>query len=463
MKKKMILLVIMCVCLMLVGCGKKKTDESLNGKITLDINPSIELEIKDVKVDKINPLNEEANEIISRDFEGKSINEVFDEIIKNSIAKGYIEDEHLSIILGIEELKGDEGKDRKSFEDLLREACDKNEVRVEIIVPEITEEARHEAQGYGITPAKAAYILETIKDREGLHIDDLKDKSVIELHEMKESGHYCEPGYTLHGDFCEKAIKEEDPKEGKRCPNGTIEYKGKCYEEKPFDETDNLICGEHRTLKGDKCVFTEVKNAQPSKYSCSVGTAKTRLEAGLTRATDGDAKDIVCVDDSKATHPVTPCEAGKAGDGTEYLESGGKCYWHRAGLLPEGCPGKIKVGGECWDDATGIYICIGNRDGKRYSSRNEICEGSIKYTNPTISEYKCDSGYTLNGNKCSKEIEEPVEHERVCPPDTTKIDGDKCLDMNNSKEYEVGLVCNKDARLVKDKCVYYESVEAMGK
>ena len=92
MKKKMILLVIMCVCLMLVGCGKKKTDESLNGKITLDINPSIELEIKDVKVNKINPLNEEANEIISRDFEGKSINEVFDEIIKNSVAKGYIED-----------------------------------------------------------------------------------------------------------------------------------------------------------------------------------------------------------------------------------------------------------------------------------------------------------------------------------------------------------------------------------
>ncbi len=430
--------------------GSKKDEVAM---ITLDINPSLEIEIQDGKANRINPLNEEAGELIDRKFEGKPLEDVLQEIVVNAREKGYMEDDHLSIILGME-------KNDKKIEDMLRNVCEKQHIRVEIVVPEITDEAKKEAQGYGVTPAKAAYILELIKDNGELHFDDLKDKSVIELHEMKQSGNWCNQGYVLHGSDCEKAIREEEAQEGQTCPRGTVEYKDKCYDEGPMEETEELECHEGFELNNGKCINKIIVNAAPSKYECSKGYAKTRYEAGLTGAKDGDAKDVVCVDASNATHPVTPCEAGKAGDGTEYLESGGKCYWHRAPVIDSGCPGKVQVGGDCWDDATGIYICIGNRDGKRYSSKDEFCEGSIKYTQPTVTEYKCQIDYILEGNKCIKNEEEDPHHVMGCSEGYTKADNNRCLDMEHPKEKEKGYICPNEARLEKNKCVYYETMPA---
>ena len=436
----------------------KTTDESLNQLITLDINPSIEIEIHNGNADRINMLNEEANEVINRDFEGKPISEVFDEIIKNVREKGYFDNDGLFIILGVEELEGESNKDRKTAEDLLREACERADFHPTIMVPQITEEAKHEAQGYGITPAKAAVILDAMKRIDGLNFDDLKDKSVRELNEMKEHGVYCEQNFQLHGNICERVVSEEKAEEGQSCPEGTNEYKGKCYKDVAIEETDNLKCRDGWILKDSKCVRTISVNATPDKYTCSSGTAKTKAELGLTPANAGDAQEIICVDESTITHPITPCEAGKAGDGTEYLESGGKCYWHRAPAMDGQCPGKEKVGYECWDDATGIYICLGKRDGERYKNRNAICPG-YKSTNPTVSSYKCDAGYTLDGNKCNKEESEAAEHERTCRDGYTLIDNSRCLNLNEEVDKVIGLVCPKEARLEKDKCVFYETSE----
>ena len=463
-KKKKIILIVAIVAVIIIALvlglfvlkknSDSKKEEKITAIITLDINPSFELDIQDNKVNRINPLNEEAWELIDRKFEGEPLEDVLQEIVVNAREKGYMEDEHLSIILGME-------KNDKRIEDKLREICDQQHIPVEIIVPEITEEAKKEAEGYGVTPAKAAYILSILKDNQELNFDDLKDKSVIELHEMKESGHWCDHDYTLRGNFCEKVIREEKPQEGYKCPDGTYEYNGKCYEEEPSEETDKYTCPDGTTLRDKNCINTISKAAIADKYSCNTGTAKTKAELGLTPANAGDAKEVLCVDESTITHPITPCEAGKAGDGTEYLESGGKCYWHRAPVIDTGCPGKIQVGGDCWDDATGIYICLGHRDGDRYSNRDAICPG-YKYTNPVVSSYKCESGYTLNGDKCTKEESSPAMKERVCPKGFTKVDGERCINESNTVEKEKGLTCPEEARLVEERCVFYESVEAHG-
>ena len=453
---KRILVVLLCIMLILVGCGKKA--ESSKYKVTLDINPSIELEIEGNKVNIINMLSSDADAVINRDFEGKTIEEVVNEIVKNAVEKNLVDNNELMVIIGTEE--GTSSDDRMTVEDYLMKACDKNDIRANIIVPEITEEARHEAEGYGVTPAKAAVILQAIEGKEDLHFDDLKDKSARELSDIIHTGLYCRGGFTLRGDFCEGKVKEEEPKNGKTCPEGFMEYKGACYEEAPLDETEKLVCTNGSTLKGEECVRTVSIAATPSKYTCSKGTAKTRAEAGLTGHNAGDAKDIVCEDTSKATHPVSPCELN---DGTEWTKLGGKCYWHRAPVIDTGCPGKIKVDGFCWDDASNVLICKGARDGKQYKSRNDYCEGSVKYTNPTVSEYKCDSGYKLDGKKCTKEESSPAEHERACPDGFKLVNNDKCIDMNNQSEKVDGFYCDKNARLEDNKCVYYEVEEALGK
>ena len=100
-----ILVVVLVVALVLGLLLKKNFDSKKNDVsaiITLDINPSIEIEIQDGKANQINPLNEEAWELIDRKFEGEPLEEVLREIVVNARKKGYMEDEHLSIILGME-------------------------------------------------------------------------------------------------------------------------------------------------------------------------------------------------------------------------------------------------------------------------------------------------------------------------------------------------------------------------
>ena len=289
-------------------------------------------------------------------------------------------------------------------------------------------------------------------------MENLANKSVSELNETKTTGKYCDKEYTLEGDWCYKEIDRTSASDGEVCPLGYLEYDGKCYEEAPIEETNTFVCHDDFYLEEDKCVRIETINAEASRFACSQGEAKTKVSLGLTDQTNGDANDIVCVDYSEATHPVSPCELN---DGTEYTMSGGKCYWHRAPVIASGCPGKIQIGDFCWDDASNIYICAGYRDGKQYSNRNEYCENSVKYFEPIVSEYKCPNGYTLSGNQCVKEEKQEAMHERKCPNEYTLVNNDRCINYNKMANKENGLVCEGDnSRLKGNMCIIYEVVHA---
>lgn len=136
---KRVLIVIICLMLF-VGCGKKEKEEGISGMLTIDINPSIEMEIRDNNAIRINPLDSEAEEIVDRNsMESKPLGEVLDVIIAKFKEKGYAENNEMIIILGMEE------KNVK-VEELLKAACEKAKIKANIIVPEITEEAKHEAE-----------------------------------------------------------------------------------------------------------------------------------------------------------------------------------------------------------------------------------------------------------------------------------------------------------------------------
>ena len=299
------------------------------------------------------------------------------------------------------------------------------------------------------------------KENENITSQDLINKPVKELKATKETGNYCDDGYILEGDFCLREKERIVASNGKVCPDRYYDDNGTCYAEEAVIDTNELTCDEESTLNGKKCLRKMSIDAEPSKYSCSNGEAKTRLELGLSSANDGNAKQVLCVDYSNATHPVTPCEL-PADDPTERMSSGGRCYWHRAPVIAEGCPGKIQVGGECWDDASSIYICAGYRDGKQYGSRDEYCEHSIKYTDPTIIEYKCsEDNYTLNGNKCERTEEYNAFHVRTCLDGYTKTENDHCLDRTKTTAKVDGFICDmENSKLKGNECIIYEIIEA---
>ena len=458
MKKKIIIPIIIFLILVIGIISIVIISNRTVSTITLDINPSIEINLtKKDKVKNIIALNEDAKDIADKKIKGKTLDEALNIITNNLIDKGYAEDKQILILLH------SEGNiDNQKIDNKLRNIFGEKEIFTDIVIIEnITADDEKLAKKYNITPAKAAYINSITKENNDIPIESLIDKPVNELKETKETGKYCNEGYNLEGDFCLKEINRISAQNGKVCPEGYYEYENKCYEEIQFEETDKLMCTDEFTLKETKCSRTITIDAEPVEYSCISGEKKTRLEMGLTDANAGDANDIVCVDFSSATHPVSPCEAN---DGTEYTISGGICYWHRAPVIEIGCPGKIQVNGECWDDASNIYICVGYRDGKQYSSKDEYCENSIKYIDPIVTEYKCPEGHILNGTKCIKEEIEDAWHEKVCPSGYTLVNYDRCINKNKTTNFIDGYVCNKEnTRLEGNTCIILDMVEAKRK
>ena len=425
--------------------------------ITMDINPSIEIKLnKNNKVKSIKALNNDGKDIITNNIKGKTLEDSLDIIVKNVIEKGYISEDQVTILLY------STGKiNNNELKFTVGNSFGAQSIATDIIfVNNITKEDEKLAKQYNISPAKAAYINSIKKENDNIDVANLVDESIRGLTETKNTGKYCDKGYNLEADWCYKEVDRKPAANGDVCPRGYLEYEGKCYEEVPIDHTDKLMCRDEFELKGKKCVREVKIDAEAVDFTCPYGQEMTNYEAGLTEKDAGNANDKVCVDVSNATHPVSPCETH---DGTEYTIAGGKCYWHRAPVIAEGCPGKVQVNGECWDDASNIYICEGFRDGKRYSSRDEYCENSIKMVPPTVTEYKCPSDYKLDGAACYKDEVEDAFYEMVCPSGYNQVFNDRCINKNKIGNTEKGLVCKyESSRLKGDTCVIYDIIESKG-
>ena len=455
MKKKFIISILLIFILIIGFISFNIWDNRVISTISLDINPSIKINLtKKGKVKNVIALNNDAKKIITNKYNNKTLDEVFELLITKLINKGY-NDNIMNVILYTEgNIKS------KDIAQNIEFIFGKKDIHTEIIIIDnITKDDEELAKKYNITPTKASYIKSIIDSNKNINIEYLKDKSVNELTETKITGNYCPNNYILEGDWCLKEKERIAPNNGEICPAGYYEYNGICYEETPSIESDKYICREEFKLNNNKCIREVTEPAMPLKYLCTTGTKKTKLDAGLTEANAGDANDIICVDTSNATHPVSPCEVN---DGTEYTISGGKCYWHRAPVIAEGCPGKIQVGGFCWDDASKVLICVGARDGKQYNSRSDFCEGTVKYNNPIVTEYKCENkNAKLNDNKCIIEEIEDAEKEKYCKEGYSLVNKDKCINYNKTTNKENGLICEKEnSRLKGTTCIIYEMIEA---
>ena len=425
--------------------------------ITLNINPSIEINLdKQEKVINVKALNEDAKSIVSKEYNNKTLDETFELLITNLIDKDYVNDNNVNIILYTEGNIEIENVTRK-----IEFIFGKEEVHTELtIIDKITKEDKSLAKKYHITPAKAAYINSIAKDIEKVNIEALVDKSVRELVETKETGNYCDKDYTLEGSWCIKEIDRVTAKTGEVCPSGYYEYENKCYEEAISEETSNLICRDEFKLEGETCIRRATTEAIITSYSCPSGEVRTKAEIGKTVPGAGDANDPYCVDANSKTHPVTPCNL-PASDPTERMSYGGKCYWHRAPVIAEGCPGKVQVNGMCWDEAVNIYLCP-NGNNSITRSKDDYCYEVLSGVKPVPASYKCDDAdMTLTGSTCIKEEQEEAMHERICPSGYTLVNHDRCINYNRITNKENGFICESENTKLKDNiCIIYEMVEA---
>ena len=183
-----ILLVILIICVIVFIFIKNKNvketvkeaqfDIKVASTITMDINPSIKVEVnKDSKVIIVIDLNEDAKSINSDDLKERNVNDVIKTLTTRLLTVGCFKDDATIII----NVAGDISSD--NIKNVIKNTL-KNSVEVNIIEPVITEGGKKLAKDLGITEAKASYLEEVISENPNIKIEDIKDKSVKEIEEV---------------------------------------------------------------------------------------------------------------------------------------------------------------------------------------------------------------------------------------------------------------------------------------
>ena len=454
--KKKIIIPIICVAVILIALLVILLIPKGNGvysTITLDINPSIEINLdKEDKVIDVVALNDDAKELLEFETEGISLDNLLDNVAKKLWEKGYVNENRIVVLMTYTEKVDVDDFDRK-----IRHIFGENNIDTDIIVvDEVTEEDKKYAEEHNISPAKAAYINSIVKENSSIDKDTLLEKPIKELKDTKETGFYCDEGYTLNADFCEKEIERKDALSGNVCPSNYYEYKGKCYRDAPLEETNNYVCYGDLKLQGDKCIRTETRNAE-AEYTCDKGELMRKGDVNPIGASDNDK--MYCVDKSTGQAPVLRCLKS-----SYHMIIGGKCYNGPAPTINGGCPnGDTLVNGGCYSkDSEDQYECPnGNIYEKSKGTFVELCPDTFTYMEPKLKGYKCEEGFTLNDKKCIRTEEQPAEKERTCPSSYTLIDNAKCLNYNDTQNKQNGFYCEDDIARLEDKsCVVYDIVEA---
>ena len=414
--------------------------------IYLDINPSIMLKVNSNKeVVEIKALNEDAKNVVSDEFINKKMEYVFEKIRDDVVDNRYSKDEKAHIIIYSEgSITNDE------LESFLVDLFSQKDCVVEIIrIDNISEEDRKIANDFNISVSKAAYINMIKKENEQISVDDLIDKSVGELAQIKENKIYCDDGYILEGRDCLKEISRVDAVKGEVCPNGYYEYNEECYNYNIALETDEYYCEGDAKLEGDKCVTTRIDKAQIKEYKCTTGTPMSCKKALADHADEFDDECITCVDESTLELPTYACVFKKNG---KCYHGPGKPYWEGKCIN-----GDVEYNGKCYEQKKYEWKCS---DGKLVKTKDTYCP-SIKYTAPEP-VYACeDMKDTLDGEKCIVKNEVPAPRKVGCKEGYILVENRICIDLNNKASKEIGYKCEgENTKLINDKCIIYERIDA---
>ena len=154
----------------------EKFDDVAIYTITLDINPSIKIELnKDKKVINVIALNDDAKEIINEDFKGKTFEEEIEILSVNLNNKHLLED--ATIIVSSENI------DEEELKSVINNSFQTKSITYDLIIPKITETAKENASKYNISEGKAAYLESIINENPKLNIEDIATFSVKEIYD----------------------------------------------------------------------------------------------------------------------------------------------------------------------------------------------------------------------------------------------------------------------------------------
>ena len=121
------------------------------GYVSVDINPSIQMEVnKDLNVIKVEAKNEDAESIIKDEWIGKNFEEVINEIIEAAQDKGILNETRNFVLISYYfEDEDEENQTEKKFEESLNNLYENSEKEFEMAVVKSDEETVEESKNNG--------------------------------------------------------------------------------------------------------------------------------------------------------------------------------------------------------------------------------------------------------------------------------------------------------------------------
>ena len=441
-------LVIAAISLVLfLGAGNSN---KIVSTLTLDINPSIEINLnKKEKIVSTKALNSDAEEIINDNLNGKSLNDALGVITEKVIEKGYAPDGKVTILVSSTgEVSNNDIKDK------LEQSFSKKQVSSEVVVIEtITEEDKKFAEEHGITPAKAAYIIEVTRENQNVTMESLISKSVSEIKETKETGYYCDEEYTLNGDTCIKKIGEEKAIDASVCPKDSVEVDDMCY--KTVSAKEEQYCKNGLELKNGKCVGTEKVDA---KATCQTGTYNSKtgkcevlsyLNAGTKSCREAD--DLLLDNGRCASHHM----GAHFDDPDGEIDPATECCCGDTWVANNSVPGR----GWCYSMPNGNYDATISCSSGSYYENGSNGAGCYK-AETSEATYSCDKG-KLEVNKCLVDTSRTPDIKLVCNNELILYQDRICIDRNSTVEKIKGYKCQTTpSKLEGSTCILYEVIDA---
>ena len=166
---------------------KEEFDDKIVSTITIDVNPSLEINLnKDNIVISVKSLNKDSDELIKdKDFSGEKLEEGIDNIVKLLKDNNYLKDDNNTIVVSV---KSDNETLKETVNKTIVDKTKEKEIKTEIVLYdyEELESVKSIAEEYNITPAKAKYINEQIKDNNEIKFEELVTSPINEIEKKVE-------------------------------------------------------------------------------------------------------------------------------------------------------------------------------------------------------------------------------------------------------------------------------------
>ncbi len=194
-KNKMLLLALAAVVVLggVFALFQWQGSSKVTSVISLDVNPSIELEVnKKERIISANPLNEDAEKVLEgMDLEGSTLTVGMKAILGSLLEHGYLDTPSSAILISVE----DEDSHRAAYlQNTLTDTADSalknasSDASVLSQVVPVDEDLKKEAHSHSISVGKANYIRKIGEQNSDLDYAQLADLTAQELSQLLENG-----------------------------------------------------------------------------------------------------------------------------------------------------------------------------------------------------------------------------------------------------------------------------------